>query len=222
LLILDQVTGALAAWSTGRQLTAAFTQAPADVPGGIYSLIRDQIGTRDAVAGGAPPAGGGGGLAYAQLDGVNDKFGFTALALGTGDWTACLAVKFLGTAAGPFIGRTTTTTGIRQSTTTNIDLRSDNNGPQPYSLSAIAAGFHVLRIVRDGTAGTIKIYLDGTAIGNGLARAIAGSFTFDQLGAQRLNDAWANMGIGEAILFGRQLSPADVTAIEQDMQTAWV
>jgi hypothetical protein len=221
-LILDQVTGALAAWSTGRTLTSAFTLAPADLTGGVYSLIRDQVGTRDATAAGAPVAGTGSGLAYAQLDGVNDKFGFSALALGAGDWTACLALKFQGTAGGPFIGRTATTTGIRQSTVTNIDLRSDSNGPQPYNLAAIPAGFHILRIARDGTAGTIQIYLDGTAIGNGLPRSIAGNFTFDQLGAQRTSDAWANVGIGEVILFGRLLSSADIAAIEQDMNTAWI
>ncbi len=221
-LILDQVTGALAAWSTGRQLTSAFTSPPADVSGGVYTLIRDQVGTRDATAAGAPNAGTGGPLAFAQLDGVNDKFSFVSLSLGSGDWTACLAMKFQGTAAGPFIGRTTTTTGIRQSSVTNIDLRSDSNGPQPYNLSAIAPGFHVMRIERNGAAAAVKIYLDGTAIGNGLARTIAGSFTFDQLGAQRISDAWANVGLGEAILFGRLLSATDATALEQDMHNAWI
>ncbi len=220
-LILDQVTGALAAWSTGRQLTSAFTLSPADVSGGTYTLIRDQVGTRDASAAGSPAAGTGGPLAFAQLDGVDDKFSFSSLALGSGDWTACLALKFQGVAAGPFIGRTATTTGIRQSTVTNIDLRSDNNGPQPYNLSAIAAGFHIVRIERNGAAATVKIYLDGTAIGNGLPRTITGSFTFDQLGAQRTSDAWANVGLGEVILFDRLLSSTDATAIEQDMSSAW-
>ena len=218
--ILDQVTGAVAAWSTGRTLTSAFTQAPADLSGGIYTLLRDQVGARDATPIAAPPSGSGGSLAFAQLNGTSQKFSFPELALGTGDWTLCLAVNFQGTAGGPFIGRAATTTGIRHSAATNIDLRSDNNGPQPYSLTAIAGGFHVLRIARAGS--TVQIWLDGTAIGNGQPRTIAGSFTFDQLGAQRTGDAWSNLGIGEAIIFPRLLSQADIAAIEQDMQAAWV
>ncbi|HVV27123.1 MAG TPA: choice-of-anchor Q domain-containing protein [Rhizomicrobium sp.] len=221
-LILDTVTGAVAAWSTGRQLTSTFTLAPADVSAGVYSLIRDQVGSRNATAAGSPAAGSGGTLAFAQLDGVNDKFGFSSLSLGTGDWTACMAVKFQASAAGPLIGRTATTTGIRESSTTNFDLRSDSAGPQPYNMAAIAAGFHVLRIARNGTAGNITIYLDGTAIGNGMPRTIAGSFTFDQFGVQRTSDAWSNMGFGECIIFPRLLSSSDATAVEQDMLGAWV
>jgi hypothetical protein len=78
-----------------------------------------------------------------------------------------------------------------------------------------------VRIERNGAAATIKIYLDGTAIGNGLPRTITGSFTFDQLGAQRTSDAWANVGLGEVILFDRLLSSTEATAIEQDMSSAW-
>jgi hypothetical protein len=203
-------------------LTSAFTLSPADMSGGIYTLVRDQIGSRNASAGGAPATGSGGLLPFAQLDGLDDKFSFSTLALGSGDWTACLAIKFTSVAAGPLIGHSTTTTGIRESSTTNFDLRSDNNGPQPYSLTAITTGFHTLRIARDGTAGTITIYLDGSAIGNGLPRSIGGSFTFDQIGLQRTGDAWATIGLGECIFFGRLLSPADANAVEQDMQAAWV
>jgi hypothetical protein len=220
--ILDRVTGALTAWSSGRTLTNAFTLAPADFSGGVCTLIRDQVGAHNATAVGAPAQVTGSGLAYAQLNGTSDKFSFPAAALGTGDWTVFMAVRFQSGPAGPFIGRTLTTTGIRNSSATNIDLRSDSNGPQPYGLSAIPAGFHVLRIERNGAAQTIKIYLDGTAIGNGLPRVIAGSFTFDQFGCQRTSDAWSNMGLGEAIIFGSILSGPDASSVETDMQAAWI
>ncbi|HEU0096134.1 MAG TPA: hypothetical protein VFQ52_06745, partial [Rhizomicrobium sp.] len=104
--ILDAVTGATAAWSTGRKLASAFTLAPADTASGAFTLIRDQAGARTATALGAPVQGSGtiNGNAYARLDGTNDKFTFPALTLGSSDWTMLLAVGFTGVPAGPLIG----------------------------------------------------------------------------------------------------------------------
>jgi hypothetical protein len=221
--ILDTVTGASAAWSTGRGLITSFVAAPADFAGGACTLIRDQISTRDATPAGAPVQGTGtiNGNAYVRLDGTNDKFTFAALALGTGDWTMLLAVGFTGVPAGPIVGRTTTTTGIVHSSATNFAIRSDSAGPLNYATSwTIPKGFHILRLARAGTAATIQIFQNGEAVGTG-PKAINGAFTFDEFGAQRLSDAWATAGMGECIIFPRLLTATEITAIETDMAAAW-
>jgi hypothetical protein len=222
--ILDSVTGAVAAWSTGRQLASAFTLAPADITAGIYTLIRDQVGARNATAAGSPAAGSGtiNGLGYVKFDGVNDSFAFSSLALGSGDWTIFAAAGFSGTAAGTLIGNASSNTVIRHASTTSFSQQSDSAGPASISTSwVIAKGFHILRIERDSTAGTLKIYQNGEAVGSGAGCTLAGSFTFSQFGVQQTNQFWSNMGFGECIIFPRLLSASDITAMETDMGISW-
>jgi hypothetical protein len=217
-LILDAVTGASAAWSTGRKLAAAFALAPANTAGGAFTLIRDQVGARNATASGAPVQGSGtiNGNAYAKLDGANDKFTFPALALGTGDWTALLAVGFTGVPAGPLIGNTTLATGLTHNSATGFAIRSDSVGPLTYGTGwAIPKGFHVLRLVRTG--GTIQLFQNGEAIGS--PKSLVDAFTFDQFGAA--GSAWAQMGLGECIIYPRVLTAAEAASAEADMATAW-
>jgi hypothetical protein len=217
-LILDAVTGAVAAWSTGRKLGSAFASVPADITGGAFVLVRDQAGTRDAAALGAPAQGSGtiNGNAYAKLDGTNDKFTFPALALGSGDWTMFLAAGFTGVPAGPLVGNTTRATGLIHSSATGFSIHSDSAGPLTYGTGwAIPKGFHILRLVRTG--GTIQMFQNGEAIGT--PKALAGAFTFDQFGAA--GSAWALLGLGECIIYPRLLTAAQATAVEADMATAW-
>lgn len=222
--ILDTVTGAAAAWSTGRQLIGGFSAAPADFAAGACTLLRDQIGSRNATPAGVPAQGNGtiNGNAYVRLNGTSNKFTFPALALGTGDWTMLLAVGFTGVPAGPVVGNTGTATGIVHSSATNLAVRSDSTGPLNYGTSwAIPKGFHVLRLARTGAAATIQIFQNGEAVGTGAAKAINGAFTFDEFGAQRASDAWAAAGLGECIVFPRLLNAAEIAAIEADMAAAW-
>jgi hypothetical protein len=217
-LLLDAVTGATAAWSTGRKLKSAFTLAPADSAGGTFVLIRDQAGARNATALGTPVQGSGtiNGNAYAKLDGTNDKFTFPTLALGTGDWTLLLAVGFTGVQAGPVIGNTTLATVITHSSATGFAIRSDSAGPLNYGTGwAIPKGFHILRLVR--TAGTIQLFQNGEAIGT--PKALAGAFTFDQFGAA--GSALAQIGLGECIVYPRLLAAAEASTVETNMATAW-
>lgn len=218
-LILDAVPGAVAAWSTGRTLATAFALPPADASGGVFTLIRDQAGTRDAAAAGGPAQGSGSinGNGYARLDGIDDKFSFPALALGSGDWTLLLAMGFIGTPAGPVIGNSTLTTIVSQNTVNGLSLRSDSAGPLTYGTGwSIPKGFHVLRLVRTG--GTVQLFQNGEAVGT--AKSLAGAFTFDQFGAQR-SDVWGQLGLGECIIYPRLLTAAEITTIESDMGTAW-
>jgi hypothetical protein len=217
-LVLDAVTGAAAAWSTGRKLASAFTLAPADTAGGAFTLIRDQAGARTATALGGPVQGNGtiNGNAYARLDGANDKFTFPTLALGTGDWTMLLAIGFTGVPAGPVIGSTTLATSLSHSSATGFSIRSDSAGPLTYGTGwAIPKGFHILRLVRTG--GTVQLFQNGEAIGT--PKTLAGAFTFDEFGAA--GSAWAQMGLGECIVYPRVLTAAEASSVEADMATAW-
>lgn len=221
--ILDQVSGAIAAWSAARTLKTGETNV-ATYSGGALASIKDQVSGRTttptAIAQGTGTINGN---SYLKFNGTSDYIQFTAIALGTGDFDAFFAVAVATSASytplGAILGRTTATTSIRGNGASNIDYRSDSAGPISRNMtSALVPGFHIIRVKRRGS--TLNTFVDGEDFGTS---TVSGNFTFDLIGVSYLNvtpAARSSMGWGECIIFNG-LSDADALTVLNNMSAAW-
>ncbi len=223
-LLLDAVPGAVAAWSATRQLKASFVGTPMTTSAGNVTAVNDQIGSRNASPAGTLAVGTGtiGSSAFAKFDGIANKLTFTALALGSSDWTMAFAIGGASaTTMATLIGRSaTSTTGIRGTAATNFDFRSDSAGPVSYgTVVGTTLGFHSLIFTKSGT--TITIYQDGQALGAPVGRTVTGNWTVDQLGCQQAATAFSAMGFGECIIWNSLLTAGQIATVTANMKNAY-
>lgn len=223
-LLLDAVPGAVVAWSTTRQLKASFVGTPMTQAAGAVTAINDQIGSRNVSPVGTLAVGTGtiGTSTFAKFDGSTNKGTFTSLSLAASDWTMAFAIGPAAslTSIGAIIGRVGGTTGIRGTSVSNYDFRSDSAGPVSYGTPlGMPQGFHVLVFTKSGT--TIGIYMDGQALGSPFGRTVAGNWTLDQIGLSSAATARSSMGFGEGIIWNSLLTAAQIATVTANMKNAF-
>lgn len=225
--LLNDVPGSVAAWSTARQLIDTYvsgvfmTQAA-----GVVTLWKEQIAGRDATPSGSPAVGTGtiGASPFIKFDGVNDKFSFTALALGTGDWTMAFAFGTGGAGtspAGAIVGSTATTMSIRGAGgANNFDFRSNSAGPVSYNTlyAGGAFGFHIMIVTHDAATNLVTVYWNGEPMGTPVGRTVTGAWTPNQFGVSLASTAFSSMGLGEAIMWGRKITEAEIEFVTANMK----
>lgn len=213
---------AVAAWSTGRRI-GAYAGTIADISGGNFTTVYDQIGARNATGTAAVGTGTIGGLNYPKLNGTTDQLAFTDLALGTGSFEvwAAVGVPTSMTSVGSYFGSASSSCSITGDGSAQITIRSISNSVAYNIVYATVPGVNIIRFVVDASLARLFLDINGERT-DPTGRAIpGGGFTFNRIGRRGTAAVFSQSGPCEIIVFNQVLTSQEAEVVRINMNSAW-